>query len=52
MLRISAVQFHTGKDPIENLRKAELFVKREARRSDLIVFPEYFLKAVQKPLRG
>jgi predicted amidohydrolase len=45
MLRISAVQFHTGKDPAENLRRAELFVKREAKRADLIVFPEYFLES-------
>ncbi|MDE1865694.1 MAG: carbon-nitrogen hydrolase family protein [Candidatus Micrarchaeota archaeon] len=45
MLRVSAVQFHTEKDPTENLRKAELFVEQEARRSDLIVFPEYFLES-------
>ena len=44
-MRISAVQFHTGKDPGRNLRKAELFVKREATKADLIVFPEYFLES-------
>lgn len=48
MLRVSAVQFHTTKDPTKNLKRAELFIKKEAGRTDLIVFPEYFLESEAK----
>lgn len=42
-MRISAVQFRALKDPEANLKKVESYVRRESKRSDLIVFPEYFI---------
>jgi predicted amidohydrolase len=42
-MHISAVQFRVLKDPEANLRKAESYVRKESGRSDLIVFPEYFI---------
>jgi predicted amidohydrolase len=42
-MRISAVQFRVLKDPEANLRKAEFYISAESKKSDLIVFPEYFI---------
>ncbi len=42
-MRISAVQFRSLEEADDNIEKAVRFIEREAKKSDLIVFPELFL---------